>query len=146
MMNLSEKINLIIRDVAELPDRTSPNDWPEALILTSDELKEILSNHFTESFPSIKNAAELIWFDNGMVNSPEPLGIKLELLDAWLIQQPETDLMRIESDLAQLSDDELNAVCCGEESEQYRLASKLVNNFLCRIFDEEYVSSIGASQ
>lgn len=144
MMNLSEKINLIIRDVAELPDRTSPKDWPEALILTSDELKEILSKHFTESFPSIKNAAELIWFDNGMVNSLEPLGIKLELLDAWLIQQPETDLMRIESELAQLSDDELNTVCCGEESEQYRLASKLVNDFLCRIFDEEYVSSTGA--
>lgn len=145
-MNLIEKIELIIRDVAELPERTSPDNWPEALILTSDELEEILSKHFTDSFPYIQKAAELIWFDNGMVNRLEPLESKLELFDAWLIQQPEVNLMRIESELAQLSESELNTVCCGEESEQYRLASKLVNDFLCRIFDEEYVSSTGASQ
>ncbi|ENV97837.1 hypothetical protein F938_01246 [Acinetobacter bereziniae LMG 1003 = CIP 70.12] len=44
-MTLNEKINLIIRDVAELPDRTSPEDFPEALIVTSDELEEILIHH-----------------------------------------------------------------------------------------------------
>ena len=145
-MTLIEKINSIIRDVAELPDRTSPEHWPEALILTSDELGEILSKHLTESFTAIKKASELIWFDNGMVNSLEPLGAKLELLEAWLIQQPEVDLMKIESDLAQLSEAELNTVCCGEESEQYRLASVQVNDFLGRIFDEEYISSTGASK
>lgn len=146
MNNISEKIELIIRDVAELPDRTSPEHWPEALILTSDELEEILSKHLTESFTAIKKASELIWFDNGVVNSLEPLGAKLALLEAWLIQQPEVDLMKIESDLAQLSEAELNTVCCGEESEQYRLASVQVNDFLGRIFDEEYISSTGASR
>jgi hypothetical protein len=143
MSNLSEKIELIIRDVAELPDRTSPDG---ALILTSVELEEILTKHFANSFPCIKKAAQLIWFDNGMVNRLEPLGAKLELLDAWLIQQAEADLMKIESDLTQLSEDELNIVCCGEETEQANLASRLVNDFLCRIFDEEYVSSTGANQ
>lgn len=48
MSNLSEKIALIIRDVAELPDRTSPEDWPEALIVTGDELEEILIQHLSE--------------------------------------------------------------------------------------------------
>ncbi|WP_252720782.1 hypothetical protein [Acinetobacter radioresistens] len=43
-----EKIELIIRDVAELPDRTSPEDWPEALIVTSVELEEILTQHLSE--------------------------------------------------------------------------------------------------
>lgn len=47
-MNLSKKIELIIRDVAELPDRTSPEDWPEALIVTSGELEEILTQHLSE--------------------------------------------------------------------------------------------------
>ena len=48
MSNLQDKIELIIRDVAELPDRTSPEDWPEALIVTSDELEEILTQHLCE--------------------------------------------------------------------------------------------------
>lgn len=45
---VAEKIELIIRDVAELPDRTSPEDWPEALIVTGDELEEILTRHLSE--------------------------------------------------------------------------------------------------
>ena len=139
-MSLTEKINLIIRDVAELPDRTSPEDFPEALILTSDELEEILIQNLADSFKYIQKAAQEIWYDNGMINRFEPLGIKLDYLKRWLVQQPEADLMKIESDLAQLTEDELNTICCGEESEQYRLASKQVLDFLCRIFDEEYLA------
>lgn len=37
-------INLVIQDVAELPCRTSPEDWPDAMIVTGDELEEILIN------------------------------------------------------------------------------------------------------
>jgi len=39
---LSFDINAIIRDVAELPDRSSPEDDPDAMIVTADELKAIL--------------------------------------------------------------------------------------------------------
>ncbi len=35
----------IIRDVAELPDRTSPEEWPEAMIVTGDELERIVTDH-----------------------------------------------------------------------------------------------------
>lgn len=35
-------INDVIRDVAELPDRTSPDDQPEMMMVTRDELREIL--------------------------------------------------------------------------------------------------------
>lgn len=38
-------INQIIRDVAELPDRTSPDDWPEALLVTATELRKILASY-----------------------------------------------------------------------------------------------------
>lgn len=30
------------RRVAEMPDRTSPDDWPEAMLITGDELAELL--------------------------------------------------------------------------------------------------------
>jgi len=32
----------VIQRVAELPDRASPDDWPEAMLVTADELREIL--------------------------------------------------------------------------------------------------------
>lgn len=35
----------IIRDVAELPDRTSPEGWPEAMLVTEEELRRILTAH-----------------------------------------------------------------------------------------------------
>lgn len=33
---------LIVRDVAELPDRTSPEDQPEMMMVTSEELLDIV--------------------------------------------------------------------------------------------------------
>ena len=138
-MKLSEKINLIIREVSELPDRTSPEDYPEALILTGEELKEILIQSFANSFEYIQKAAEEIWYDNGMINRFEPLGIKVDYLKRWLVLQDELELIKFESELASLSQDDLFTVCCGEESEQDRLASKELNEFLGRIFDEEYL-------
>lgn len=35
-------IGEVIQNVAELPDRNSPDDWPEAMLVTSEELQEIL--------------------------------------------------------------------------------------------------------
>ena len=32
----------VVLRVAELPDRTSPEDWPEAMLVTSEELREIV--------------------------------------------------------------------------------------------------------
>ncbi len=34
----------IIQRVAELPDRSSPDDWPEAMLVTSEELRGILAD------------------------------------------------------------------------------------------------------
>lgn len=41
-MGLRELIDLIVRDVAELPGRSSPDDWPEAMLVTNSELRDIL--------------------------------------------------------------------------------------------------------
>ena len=38
----------ICRDVAELPDRSSPADWPEAMLVTSDELHQIVMTQLKE--------------------------------------------------------------------------------------------------
>lgn len=37
-------IDKIIQDVAELPDRTSPDDQPDMMMVTADELLTILIN------------------------------------------------------------------------------------------------------
>lgn len=39
----------IVLRVAELPDRTSPEDWPEAMLVTADELTEIVESELVEN-------------------------------------------------------------------------------------------------
>lgn len=39
----SDLADRIVLRVAELPDRTSPDDWPEAMLVTADELRAIVS-------------------------------------------------------------------------------------------------------
>ena len=38
-----EVTDRVVRRVAELPDRTSPDNWPEAMLVTADELREIIA-------------------------------------------------------------------------------------------------------
>jgi hypothetical protein len=38
-------IDDVIRDLSELPDRNSPDDFPEALIVTGDEIREAIKRH-----------------------------------------------------------------------------------------------------
>ena len=40
-----EWIENVLRDVAELPDRNSPEDWPEAMLVTGAELRQIIVAH-----------------------------------------------------------------------------------------------------
>lgn len=35
-------IDAFIRDVSEMPDRSSPSDWPDAMLVTGEELNEML--------------------------------------------------------------------------------------------------------
>lgn len=45
MSKLSDEfINGVIRDVAELPDRNSPADAPDMMLVTGAELRSILEN------------------------------------------------------------------------------------------------------
>jgi hypothetical protein len=46
-----DAINLIIRDVAEIGDRTSPDLWPDAMLVTADELTEILRKRLASPQP-----------------------------------------------------------------------------------------------
>ena len=47
-MDTDKFVHDVIVDVSELPDRSSPDDWPEALLVTADELELILRRHFGE--------------------------------------------------------------------------------------------------
>jgi len=37
-------IDRVVQDVAELSDRDSPEDWPEAMLVTADELRSIIEH------------------------------------------------------------------------------------------------------
>ena len=41
----AQQIDYIINAVSELPDRNSPKDWPEAMLVTVGELTSILEDH-----------------------------------------------------------------------------------------------------
>ncbi|MDA3451979.1 MULTISPECIES: hypothetical protein [Acinetobacter] len=87
---------------------------------------------------NIIRAAKEIWYDNGMINRFEPEEEKVTLLVQWLSSLDKVLIGDMEAELSKLNDDDLHTLCCGEESEQDRIGSKEVNEFLCRIFDEEY--------
>lgn len=42
-------VNAVIRDVAELPDRTSPDGEPDMMLVTAEELKTILCTRLSEA-------------------------------------------------------------------------------------------------
>src|SRR3990167_5837333 len=42
--SIEAAITAMITDVAELSDRTSPEDWPDAMLVTADELRRIISD------------------------------------------------------------------------------------------------------
>lgn len=46
--DVAEIVARIVTDVAELPDRTSPDGWPEAMLVTADELRGIVEQHITD--------------------------------------------------------------------------------------------------
>lgn len=51
---MTRLIESIIRDVAELPDRSSPDDFPEAMLVTADELQEIIERHVITNATTIE--------------------------------------------------------------------------------------------
>ena len=38
-------IDDVIRDVSEFPDRDSPADWPDAMLVTAAELRLVIERH-----------------------------------------------------------------------------------------------------
>lgn len=51
---MTRLIDAIIRDVAELPDRNSPDDFPEAMLVTGDELREIIQRNLITVAPTVQ--------------------------------------------------------------------------------------------
>ena len=63
---------------------------------------------------------------------------KFALLNQWLMTLDSNELMLAETELSKLNEDDLHTLCCGEETEQNRIGSPFINEFLDCIFDEEY--------
>lgn len=93
-MSGSEFTRRVIQRVAELPDRTSPDDWPEAMLVTAEELDRILveerdrwltdmtyaRTRLPEQLVAMQHARnqlenmarERFWLDIGRPADPEP--------------------------------------------------------------------------
>lgn len=80
-----EWINSVLRDVAELPDRNSPEDWPEAMLVTGAELRQIIITHAPAEPVNARlldalKLAECVYRKN-VVNEGEPSSV-LEAMQA----------------------------------------------------------------
>jgi len=60
-----EAAQRIAQEVAELPDRTSPDDWPEAMLVTTDELIAIVARALLQQREAIIEE----WLDCAMVDA-----------------------------------------------------------------------------
>lgn len=49
---LESALDRICVSIAELPDRTSPEDWPDAMLVTASELKTIIRETLLEDEPA----------------------------------------------------------------------------------------------
>ncbi len=56
---LEARIDRIVQRVAEMPDRTSPEDWPEAMLVTSKELHDICADELSEVLTETAPADDL---------------------------------------------------------------------------------------
>jgi hypothetical protein len=56
-VSADEFINSVILRIAELPDRTSPDDWPEAMLVTDAELRHILGEELIEQHNAYRSAS-----------------------------------------------------------------------------------------
>lgn len=52
MADYQEKIDLIIRDICEFDDRTSPEDYPHHLLVLPEELDMVIKRHFVGDEPT----------------------------------------------------------------------------------------------
>ena len=60
-MNTKDAIVQICRDVAELPDRNSPEDQPDMMLVTPEELETILKRALPpDAFPALHALTEAV--------------------------------------------------------------------------------------
>lgn len=57
-----EWIDRVVQDVAELSDRNSPEDWPEAMLVTGDELRQIIERRAKEAIKQ-HDAEPVAWWN-----------------------------------------------------------------------------------
>lgn len=77
--NLVERLVAdIIRDVVELPDRDSPDDWPDAMLVTSEELGLIVQRNLSDRIEQLER-------DGATVSKKEIVRQRDAAMDALLV-------------------------------------------------------------
>lgn len=64
-------IDRVVQDVAELSDRNSPEDWPDAMLVTADELRQIIEHRAKEAIKQhdAEPVAWLVKSKRGMIRA-----------------------------------------------------------------------------
>ncbi len=87
-----------------------------------------------DAYPAIKKAVVMILYDNGMVNRVEPEEESLATWDKSIEGRFTQDqLEACEAELAALTAEELEDVCCGE---QYKTPSETLDSLLNSVIGE----------
>jgi hypothetical protein len=91
----------VVQGVAELPDRTSPDDWPEAMLVTAEELRALVSEAAADLLASSAREIERMTNDDqsrqrtpdvpgatGSPRSPQPEGSDRESCGHYISELP----------------------------------------------------------
>lgn len=84
--------------------------------------------------PTLLEATKLILYDNGMVNRGCSESEAMRAVGRRLCKFAPEELKSVDEELAKLSKDQLEDVCCGEQHTQI---SALADKVLSNIFEEQ---------
>lgn len=91
---------------------------------------------------NIVKAAKMIWYDNGIIDKYVSEESKVDLLLRWIKKLDQKYVASINEFLGNLSEEDLNALCCGSIDEANKIGFDVENNFLDRIFMGSYEREI----
>lgn len=93
---------------------------------------------------NIVKAAKMIWYDNGIIDKYVSEESKVDLLLRWIKKLDQKYVASINEFLGNLSEEDLNALCCGiiVEDEAINIAGDVENDFLDHIYSGSYEHEI----
>jgi hypothetical protein len=106
----------------------------------------MITPHLIDVYPYIKKAALILAYDNDMINREEPEDLFLANCAMSLASVTHLELIQLDEWLQTLTDEQMETLVCGEESEMRALEALCPtggpdNQPLSKIFDDIFESA-----